>query len=105
MAEYFEREALIGDLTAAMDHRGMGQVIGQTLIRYVKRQPTADVAPVVHAQWGETDLVEVDSHGETYRIQNAGLRCPWCMCAFDKKLLWRRSYCPNCGAKMDGGTT
>ena len=33
MAEYFEREALIGDLTPAMDHRGMGQVIGQTLIR------------------------------------------------------------------------
>lgn len=50
MAEYFEREALIGDLTAAMDHRGMGQVIGQTLIRYVKRQPTADVAPVVRCK-------------------------------------------------------
>lgn len=51
MAEYFEREALIGDLTAAMDHRGMGQVIGQTLIRYVKRQPAADVVPVVHGRW------------------------------------------------------
>ena len=50
MAEYFEREALIGDLTAAMDHRGMGQVIGQTLIRYVKRQPTADVVPVVRCK-------------------------------------------------------
>lgn len=50
MAKYFEREALIGDLTAAMDHRGMGQVIGQTLIRYVKRQPTADVAPVVRCK-------------------------------------------------------
>lgn len=50
MAEYIEREALIGDLTAAMDHRGMGQVIGQTLIRYVKRQPAADVAPVVRCK-------------------------------------------------------
>lgn len=50
MAEYIEREALIGDLTAAMDHRGMGQVIGQTLIRYVKRQPTADVVPVVRCK-------------------------------------------------------
>lgn len=50
MAEYIKREALIGDLTAAMDHRGMGQVIGQTLIRYVKRQPAADVAPVVRCK-------------------------------------------------------
>ena len=50
MAEYIEREALIGDLTAAMDHRGMGYVIGKTLIRYVKRQPAADVAPVVRCK-------------------------------------------------------
>ena len=50
MAEYIEREELIGDLTAAMDHRGMGQVIGQTLIRYVKRQPAADVVPVVRCR-------------------------------------------------------
>lgn len=50
MDEYIEREALIGDLTAAMDHRGMGYVIGQTLIRYVKRQPAADVAPVVRCK-------------------------------------------------------
>lgn len=67
--------------------------------------PAANVAPVVHAQWEAVALVEVDSHGETYRIPNAGLGCSWCMCAFDKNLLWRRSYCPNCGAKMDGGTT
>ncbi len=50
MAEYIKREELIGDLTAAMDHRGMGQVIGQTLIRYVKRQPAADVVPVVRCR-------------------------------------------------------
>lgn len=62
----------------------------------------ADVAPVAHGRWEETDMVEVDNHGETYRIPNAGKRCPWCMCVFDKKLLWRDSYCPNCGARMDG---
>ena len=28
----------------------MGYVIGQTLIRYVKRQPAADVAPVVRCK-------------------------------------------------------
>lgn len=46
MAEYIEREALIDDIEAAMDNGGMGYSIGQTLKRYVKRQPSADVAPV-----------------------------------------------------------
>ena len=92
MAEYFEREALIGDLTAAMDHRGMGQVIGQTLIRYVKRQPTADVAPVVHGRWstGRFNL-------ETGNYEEQCTRCRNFSKEYDKL------YCPNCGAKMDGG--
>lgn len=47
MAEYIEREALIEDIDAAMDNAGMGYVIGQTLKRYVKRQPAADVVEVV----------------------------------------------------------
>ena len=47
MTEYFERDALLDDISAAVKHRGMGEIIGQTLMRYVKRQPVADVAPVV----------------------------------------------------------
>lgn len=86
MAEYFEREALIGDLTAAMDHRGMGQVIGQTLIRYVKRQPAADVAPVVHGKWIK------------------GPSNPYCSECF-VECRDETPFCPNCGAMMDGGTT
>ena len=47
MTEYIERDALLDDISAAVKHRGMGEIIGQTLMRYVKRQPAADVAPVV----------------------------------------------------------
>lgn len=93
MAEYIEREALIGDLTAAMDHRGMGQVIGQTLIRYVKRQPAADVAPVVHGEWV---LFRSSVTGELSLYF-----CSSCRAASTEK----SNYCPECGAKMDGGTT
>lgn len=50
MAEYIERDALLADISAAVKHRGMGEVIGQTLMRYVKRQPAADVAPVVRCK-------------------------------------------------------
>lgn len=89
MAEYIEREALIGDLTAAMDHRGMGQVIGQTLIRYVKRQPAADVAPVVHGRWGDNGIPNSMLSG----CSVCGFTCG----------AYSFQYCPNCGAKMDGG--
>lgn len=93
MAEYIEREALIGDLTAAMDHRGMGYVIGQTLIRYVKRQPAADVAPVVHGRWIH----------DGRRIESGIDWCHCSECGKSDNFCTRTNYCPNCGAMMDGG--
>lgn len=53
--------------------------------------PRADVAPVVHGQW-ETNSDRPDS-----------LICSVCKCGFD---MWKHdphNFCPNCGAKMDGG--
>lgn len=47
MAEYIERDALIDDLDAAAKHGGMGAIIAQTLQRYVKRAPAADVVTPV----------------------------------------------------------
>lgn len=88
-----------------MDADGMGFVVGTTIKRYLKRQPTVDVAPVVHAHWEEADLVELQgTTSETMRMPNAGLRCTACAHAFDKRLLWKDNYCPNCDAKMNGGT-
>ena len=57
----------------------------------VHRLPVADVAPVVHGQCRYSGpVLECQSCGEIYsRVGgNAGK-------------LW--NYCPNCGAKMDGG--
>ena len=47
MAEYIERDALIDDLDAAAKHGGMGAIIAQTLQRYVRRAPAADVVTPV----------------------------------------------------------
>lgn len=104
MAEYIDREKLLDDLLAAAKHGGMGEIIAQTLMRYVKRQPAADVAPVVHGRWEEADWVELDGGGnELIRTPNAALRCSVCCNCFKKELLWKEAFCPNCGAKMDGG--
>lgn len=69
-----------------------------------KRQPAADVAPVVHGWWTETDLVEMESGGhELIKTPKAALRCSNCRNCSKKELLWKTNFCPNCGAKMDGG--
>ena len=48
----------------------------------------ADVAPVRHGKW-----LCVDTDTEQFFLCN---RCK-------KKEYWESDYCPNCGAKMDGG--
>ena len=88
MAEYIEREALLADFDAAVENNGMGYVVAQTLKRYVKRQPAADVAPVRHGRW--------------YWAKDGHCKCSVCeQYATVKRLVVTTNYCPNCGAKMD----
>ena len=67
-------------------------------MRYVKRQPTADVAPVVHGRWD-------DSGRYTFPGGGTAVRCTDCGCALtvSEYHLNNWNYCPVCGAKMDGG--
>lgn len=68
------------------------------------RQPAADVAEMVFARWEEADWLEYDAQScETIRHPKEAIVCTNCRCAFKKDALWRRNFCPNCGAKMDGG--
>ena len=56
---------------------------------YIERLPAADVVPVVHGKWGDNGI--------------AGSMLVKCsVCGFDCGAN-SFSYCPNCGAKMDGG--
>ena len=54
-------------------------------------QPATDVAPVIHAHWE----VVVGSNGKEYMVCTG--------CRKQQDLTGVFSYCPNCGAKMDGG--
>lgn len=99
MDEYIERDALIDDLDAAAKHGGMGAIIAQTLQRYVKRAPAADVAPVRHGRW-------VLGNVEPGYFTPGGNR-PWICsdCGWLASYMLgkpKENYCPNCGAKMDG---
>ena len=54
--------------------------------------PAADVAPVRHARWE----VVVGSNGKEHMVCTG--------CRKQQDLTGVFSYCPNCGAKMDGGS-
>lgn len=57
-------------------------------VRRLLSIPDADVAPVVHGRW-------LASHDEF---------CACSICKYPVYVAWNQTnYCPNCGAKMDGG--
>ena len=111
MAEYIEREVAVENVMAAKWIDGYD---GAMAMEIVAAAPAADVALVVHARWiykhrhrggirihegkdemGETRRISVD---ERYEIDD-----PYCSsCGKLNESVWL-NYCPNCGAKMDGG--
>lgn len=104
MAEYIEREAAIAIIEekqkelCPVGRYGRGYVYGSDREKYdawdeiidaLENIPSADVAPVVHARW-------IPFHSETAGdIQY----CSNCKIGNAAK----SDFCPNCGAKMDGG--
>ncbi len=95
MAEYIERDALRKVLenwrdahADVDDEEGCG--LPEDVIWEVDAQPAADVAPVVHGVWVCVNKIDPIS----------GYRCSKCRRRVGFDLT---PYCPNCGAKMDGG--
>lgn len=98
MAEYIERDAIIGK---AIDEKCfvfstqdvvrdefVVKTCYKNLAEVVYSIPIADVAPVVHGHWAE-DPDEME-------CSVCGAR--WNYCDNDT---YKFNFCPNCGAKMD----
>lgn len=61
----------------------------------IEEQPTVDAAPVVHGHWEQCF--------KDWQGQVAGDRCSICGFEHYGNFVAHYHYCPNCGAKMDGG--
>lgn len=87
MPEYNEREALITKFKKMElgEHGLVERLFADGVYAVIAAFPAADVAPVVHG----------------HRVDDGGFyaRCSQC----DGVLPLCANYCPNCGAKMDGG--
>lgn len=65
------------------------------VLREVSDAPAADVAPVVHGRW--------EYIPQTLNTLSQ-FRCPFCgWWSLDPSIDGAYNYCPNCGAKMEGG--
>ena len=60
------------------------------LIRLLEKAPTVDAVPVVHGRWNNMD---------GYKTRKVCSECGWDVPEYGRFY----SYCPNCGAKMNGG--
>ena len=98
MAEYIERQEAIG---AAKHAWAKGLEPSQ----YIEIIPSADVAPLRHGRW-------IGCNGEIVDWDENNPGCPRhsCFCSICKSWLTASDefpviayFCPNCGAKMDGG--
>lgn len=63
------------------------------LVNRIEALPTEDVAPVVHGRWIH----------DGRRIEGGIDWCHCSECGKSDNFCARTNYCPNCGAKMDGG--
>lgn len=80
--------AYIKDLFSE-DSQKIPYLLAAKVLREVSDAPSADVAPVVHGRW-------VDA--------GRGIKaCSNCNHGITEHMACANHYCPNCGAKMDGG--
>ncbi len=93
MAEYIAREELLAQLRAMesynvspMYRRGYDDCVEAIL-----KAPAADVVPVVHGWWNATETCSLCGEKSTEGLDATTWN------------YWLPNYCPNCGAKMDGG--
>ena len=92
MAEYIEREAAKDELLSwAVCINHPEHLMREDAIYVLDAIPAADVAPVRHGEWE----IVVGSNGKEYMV------CTCCRVSQDLTGVF--TYCPNCGAKMDGG--
>ncbi len=100
MPEYIEREALITKFKKMElgEHGLVERLFADGVYAVIAAFPAADVAPVVHARW-------IHSRYEDCSKQFELVKCSQCNHEAYAMAFYVRggNYCPNCGAKMDGG--
>lgn len=106
-ATQIDREALLHDIEQSVVYTARGNITSaemrgaHKIIERIKCAPAVDVAQVVHGQW----IIGVDDDDFDVKCS----KCEWtdifevAGIAAVERIAKTMHYCPNCGAKMDGG--
>lgn len=95
MAEYIERESVEKFIMNGLNNSDVYERFGHDAIKIIAEvhyMPAADVAPVRHGRWVEKEKYTFGIMYDCSLCENRIL---------DNGHPW--NYCPNCGARMDGG--
>ena len=95
--EYIRRDDFIQYLEKCKKGAAVTNLVWAAIMaieRDVRDMPAADVVPVRHGRW--------EKQRGLYSCSECGMTCPYDVQA-DVIEYWACSYCPRCGAKMDGG--
>ena len=94
LEELDDREKLVHKMTAYMGDEAEITVSLSAVRKFLNNRPAVDAEPVRHGRWGTYHITGYDGLHPTYTV-------PCSACAYEAIFTYR--YCPNCGAKMDGG--
>lgn len=89
MAEYIDKAACLSILRAKSNMAVLldSAPYFENAAQMLEKLPAADVAPVVHGR----------------KIEDGDIGCFWLCSLCGECLPYGANYCPNCGARMDGG--
>ena len=95
MAEYIEREAAIALASGGCHPANVAKELASL--------PSADVQPVRHGRWiKDSDGLTICSEWEEVALQRVFIKLPEKIVDLQMQ---KSRFCPNCGAKMNGGET
>ena len=92
--EYTEREKVVELLNKWADGYSYIEVPTKDAIACVRAIPAADVVPVRHGRWKKSY-----ADNEAFGVRPFFRYCSEC----HEATVHQYTYCPNCGARMDGG--
>ena len=97
--DLISRSALLDSFDVAnvteYDESGCGYVYKAVPLETIKNAPAVDAEPVRHGRWEKRKNC-------LWRCSECGQIPPYDVIGDDVSY-WECQYCPNCGAKMDGG--
>lgn len=99
--EYLDRSSLVARMKYYEEHttEGSGEHYAySTALREIRNAPAADVAKVVHGKWVHSRYDRSSGQFDVVKCSRCGLEA-YAMAYHVRD----GNYCPNCGAKMDGG--